>query len=78
MSEPRSNPPQQSKTVQVCAFLFLIIGIVIYQFVAPELFPNPPGGGFNVPRLIWAAVVGGVSAVLGMFVGILVDKARGA
>lgn len=69
-------PPQQSKTVQVCAIIFMALGIGGYQAVAPSLFPTPPGGGFNMQRMVWAAIVGAIAGALGVAVGKAIDSMR--
>jgi hypothetical protein len=56
--------------------VFLVVGVGIYQAVAPGLFPRPEGGGSNVSRILIAAVVGAVCAVPGAGVGGLIDHMR--
>jgi hypothetical protein len=74
MSDPNPKKRPQSRAVQVCTIICLVIGIVGFQIVAPGLFPTPPGGGFNIERTLWAAVVGAVSAVIGAGIGTLIDR----
>ena len=50
MSDPQEKKPKQSQTVQICAMVFLVAGIVGFQAVAPNLFPALPEGGFNWQR----------------------------
>jgi hypothetical protein len=76
MNQPDKNAPQTNKIVQTCSILFLVIGIVVFQFVGPQLFPTPPGGGMNWTRVMWAGIVGGVSALIGAGIGKLIDSAR--
>lgn len=76
MSGPEEKEPQQSKVVQICTIVFLAAGIGGYQAVAPTLFPAPPGGGFNLERILWAGIVGAVCAVVGVSVGKLIDHWR--
>lgn len=76
MSDPDGKKPPQSKTVQICTIVFLAVGIIGFQAVAPSLFPPPRGGGFNMERMMWAAVVGGVCAGIGAGIGKLIDKLR--
>jgi hypothetical protein len=77
MDNPEEKPkPPQSKTVQICSVVFIALGIGIFQAVAPQLFPTPPGGGFNMMRIVAAGVVGAVCAVIGAGVGGLIDKLR--
>jgi hypothetical protein len=73
---PGTKPPA-SKTVQVCALIFVALGIGIFQAVAPSLFPPPPVGGFNFTRFFWAAVVGAVCGGVGAGVGKLIERMRG-
>jgi uncharacterized membrane protein len=76
MNNPEDKKPPGSKTPQICAIVFLVIGIVVFQVVAPNLFPTPAGGGINWTRSIMAGVVGGACAALGAVVGLLIDKMR--
>ena len=76
MSDFEDKRPSGSKMPQICAIIFRVIGIAIFQVVAPNLFPTPAGGGINWTRSIMAGVVGGACAALGAIVGLLIDKAR--
>src|SRR4051812_8800727 len=66
---PEPEQPKQSKIVSVCVIICVVIGIVGFQAAAPHFFPSPPGGGFNWERILWAAIVGGGSAVIGLALG---------
>jgi hypothetical protein len=72
-SEPK---PAQTGTVEVCAIAFLVIGLSWYQVLAPRLIPKPQGGGFGAERIVWATIVGAVSAGLGAAVGKLINRMR--
>ena len=74
MSDPMKKEPSTSKTVQVCMFIFVIIGVVGFLVVAPSLYPAPPGGGFNMERVMAAAVVGALFAAIGGGIGTLIDR----
>jgi len=76
MSDPKKKKPSTSKTVQICVLVFVVIGVVGFQVVAPSLYPAPPGGGFNMERVMAAAVVGGLFAAIGGGVGTLIDRFR--
>jgi uncharacterized membrane protein len=76
MSPKQQLKPQASKAVQFSTIGSIILGIAIYQAVAPKWFPIPPGGGFNFTRILVAGLVGGVFAVMGAAVGKLVDGLR--
>jgi hypothetical protein len=76
MSPPEQRKSPQSKTVQICATVFVIVGIGGFQIVAPSLFPQPKGGGFNFERIMWAGVVGAIAGGIGAAVGKLIDGMR--
>jgi hypothetical protein len=73
-SDPQKPAP--SKTVQTWSLIFLVIGVVGFQSVAPTLFPRQPGDGINMTRVLAAGVVGGGFAMVGGLVGTLIDRAR--
>jgi hypothetical protein len=71
---PQRKPP--SRVVQVCAFVFTILGVGIFQAAAPSLFPRPPGGGFDVKQVLAAGGIGAVCALVGAGAGTLIDRLR--
>jgi hypothetical protein len=76
MSPREQEKSPQNKTVQICAIVFVVVGIVGFQIVAPTLFPRPKGGGFNFERILWAGIVGAVAGGIGAAVGKLIDGLR--
>jgi hypothetical protein len=74
--QPENKPPAASKTVQTCTIIFLVIGIAVFNVVAPKLFPPPPEGGMNWTQVMWAGIVGGLSALVGAGIGKLIETAR--
>ncbi len=70
MADPKKKPP--SKTVQVCALVFVVIAIAVSQVVGPQLFPQPPGE-FSIARVVFAAVLGGAGGLIGAMVGLGID-----
>jgi hypothetical protein len=61
----------------VCATVFFLIGTTIFQMQASQLFPTPAGGGMNLERVMWAAIVGGASSGIGYAIGKLIKKLTG-
>lgn len=76
MSSPDEKKPPQSRMVRICSLVFVVIGVVAYEVVAPRLFPKPHGGGINTDQVLGAAIVGGFSAALGGSIGKLIDSLR--
>jgi hypothetical protein len=74
--QPENKPPATSKIVQTSMIFFLVVGIAVFQVVGPNLFPTPPGGGMNWERVMWAGIVGGLSALIGAGIGKLIENAR--
>ncbi|MCI0380386.1 MAG: hypothetical protein L0215_22605 [Gemmataceae bacterium] len=74
MLRQRQPRPGESKTISVCAIIFVVIGIVIFQIFGKQWFPDPPDGGFAWQRVMWSGIVGAVSALIGAGVGIVIDK----
>lgn len=76
-SSPTPPPPKsQGKIAQLCALVFIIVGVVVYQSVAPKFFPRPPGGGINLTQVLGAALVGGICGALGGVIGKLIEGLR--
>lgn len=75
MNSPREKKPQ-SPTVAICAFLFLVVGIALFESLAPGLFRRQ-GDGIDANRALWAGVVGAISAVIGASIGKMIDALRG-
>lgn len=71
---PEETKPPPSKTVQICTIVCVALGIGVWQGVGPILFPSPPGGGFNMMRIVGAAIVGAVCGVIGVGIGKLIDS----
>jgi hypothetical protein len=57
-------------SVSKYAVVAMLIGEAVFNALAPRWFPSS-GRGINTQRLLWAAVVGAVCAVLGGIVGML-------
>jgi hypothetical protein len=70
MADQEKKPP--SRTVQVCTIVFVVIGIGVAQVIGPKWFPQPPGG-FSIAQIVFSAVMGGASAVVGVMVGMGID-----
>jgi len=73
MSEDKK--PLMSKTVQMCSFVFLLIGFGVFQALAPSFFPAQPGG-INFEQTMWAGIVGGVSGMIGFGIGKVIVRLR--
>ncbi len=54
---------------------FTVAGVVIFQLFKDSLLADSPG--FNLTRVIVAAIVGGAFAGIGYGVGYLLEKRRG-
>ena len=74
-----SVPPKQriSKFVLSIAILFLIIGVALYEILAPSLLSSPGQKSFSPLETVGAAVVGAVSVWLGLRVGRFLERLRG-
>jgi drug/metabolite transporter (DMT)-like permease len=64
----------ESKTINICTILFVVVGVVVFLIFGKQWFPDAPGGGFNWPRVFWSGVVGAGSAMVGYCVGVVIDK----
>jgi hypothetical protein len=69
-----SEKPEQSKVVQMTALAAIIVGVVVWQAVGRNVIPDNPGGGFNWPRVLMSALVGGVCGGIGAGLGMAIDK----
>jgi hypothetical protein len=74
-----SVPPKQriSKFVLAIAILFLVVGIALYEVVAPSIFSGAGQKSFSPLETVGAAVVGAVSVWLGLRVGRFIERLRG-
>ena len=73
----QKNPRQaNSKFVQTTSMVFVAVAIGIWLAVAPRFFPTRPGGGFDMSRVLAAALVGGIAGGLGAGVGKLIERFR--
>ena len=71
--KPITLAKRKMNTTSISGFAvgFMVIGICIFNTVAPRLFPPTPGGGINGSQLLAAGAVGAVCAVVGGFLGAL-------
>ncbi|MFO0969086.1 MAG: hypothetical protein U0793_26325 [Gemmataceae bacterium] len=74
MPTPEDPKPPQSRVMSISVLVCVVIGIVAFQILAPRFIPSPPEGGFNWERVLWAGLVGGVSALIGAGVGLIIEK----
>jgi hypothetical protein len=59
--------------VPAMAVTFMLVGLAMFNTMAPKWFPTPRDGSINVQRLGWSAVVGAFSAVAGFIVSICMN-----
>jgi hypothetical protein len=50
-----------------------VVGLLVTLVVAPQLFPNAEGQGFNIYRVLSAAAGGGIGAAIGWGVGRMIE-----
>lgn len=78
--KPEAGDPQEastgSMTVQICMIACVLVGIFVYQMMAPRIFAQDQGR-FNFTRILAAAGVGAASALIGAGIGKLIDRLRG-
>jgi hypothetical protein len=55
------------------AIVCMLVGVGIFNTMAPRWFPTPKDGSMNTQRLAWSAVVGAISAVAGFFISICMN-----
>jgi hypothetical protein len=67
----RARPKMNTTSISGFAVAFMVIGLGIFNTLAPRLFPATPGGGINLAQLLAAGAVGAVCAVLGGILGAL-------
>ncbi len=76
-STGRSNTrPASSKFVQMTSTAFVAVAIGIWFVMSHRFFPRQPGGGFDINRVLAAALVGGIAGGLGAAVGKLIERLR--
>jgi VIT1/CCC1 family predicted Fe2+/Mn2+ transporter len=71
MNDHQEPKEKASQLVQTCSMLFALAGFAVYRTRASSLFGNP------IERILGAAVVGGVCAMVGYGLGKLIEKIRG-
>lgn len=76
-ASPRRGKRPANKAAQFGAGVGMIVGIVVFNAVAPQYFPPPVGGGINWVEVVWAGLVGGISAGLGAMIATLISGASG-
>jgi hypothetical protein len=76
MSTPEDRKPRQSRTTQICAVVFVLVGLTVFQSLASSPGPAPRGGGLDWDRVQSAGIVGGVCAAVGAGVGKLIERLR--
>lgn len=64
-----------SRLGNTLAIVFAIGATIVFQAMAPQLFgERTPGLDFR--RIMWAVIIGGGGAMLGYFIGAMLDKNR--
>lgn len=76
MTTPEDTKPPPSRTTQICAIVFVVVGLAVFETLASDHFPAPREGGLNWDRVLWAAIVGGISGGIGAGVGKLIERMR--
>ena len=67
------NTPKQPLSARLAAIGGITLGLFASLVIGPQLFPNAPGQGFNVARILCAAAGGGIGALLGWIIGRLIE-----
>ena len=55
------------KNEKIGSYIGIAVAIIIFQIIAPSIFRGPTSEGLDLTQMFFAAVAGGLGAVLGKF-----------